>query len=190
MKRGTRLLWREGLLPAAMVRSGGALLFIDEINAIRRSAASRWHSVLDTERSLTLVEHEGERIVATPKFAVICAENPKSEFVQANLDRLHDRFVHVDVPYSRPLETRLVPDRRLCETIWRIREESEQEGSEIETAVSTRLLLRYARNTARFGASVAGELLVGEFRYGERETVRRMLAGGSPVQVPRFEVGR
>ncbi len=66
-------VWQDGLLPAAM--RAGAVLYIDEPNALPMGLRSCAYSVMDHRRELTLAENGNEIVRAAAGFVVVSSMN-------------------------------------------------------------------------------------------------------------------
>lgn len=66
-------MWRDGLIPAAMRE--GAILYIDEINALPSGIRSAAYSALDSRREITLAENGNETVHAAPGFIGMASMN-------------------------------------------------------------------------------------------------------------------
>lgn len=187
VRRGGTWGWAEGGIPAAMVAPGGALLFLDELNAARRESISRLHRLLDSKPpELFIPEHAGELCRATKSFGLVAAQNPSTDF--ARLDRLRSRLDAVlTLDYSREVETKLCPDPAVRGVVWKLREIAAAESW--VTPVSTRLLVDFRDNVRVHGPELARALLVNAFALEERDAVARIVTPGGRTD-PRTQAAR
>lgn len=83
--------WQDGPLVVAM--RTGAWLVLDELNLADARTVERLNGVLEPERTLVLVEHQAELVVAEPGFALIATQNDSEYQGRAPLSpALRDRF--------------------------------------------------------------------------------------------------
>jgi hypothetical protein len=83
---------------------------------------------------------------------------------------LNDRFVTIQWPYDRAVESALVDSSALLDFAANVRE-----MPDVITPLGTRALIQFERAASRFGLAYAMGRLVSRFRESERAGVRRAL---------------
>ena len=109
---GGETVWVDGLLVEAMKK--GWWILADEINAASAEINFVYHSVLDDDGRIVLVEKGNEVVIPHPNFRFFGAMNPPTEYAGTKeLNKaLMSRFVVVKVDFPNPkIEEKILVDR-------------------------------------------------------------------------------
>lgn len=165
-----QMQWVDGQL-TIMVRYGGVFV-ADEINAMPRELSTKLHGLLDDERRIVLTEKDGEVVHAHPNFMFIACMNPDSEGTHPLSEGLFDRF-HICLIYDYDLriEKILIQNGKLRDFATKMRD---LKGTEVDTIITTRMLMQYQDNSAMFGEDAAQQMLINKFDLDERAKVEEV----------------
>lgn len=109
-EKGT--FWVDGILTESM--RNGYWLLLDELNMALPEIVALINSVLDDDKSITLTDKDGEKIVAHPNFRLFAAINPSDDYAGTKeLNRATlDRFIPIPFPYAtKENEIRIIEKR-------------------------------------------------------------------------------
>ena len=169
-------VWVDGLLTKAM-RYGWCIVF-DEINASPQDVLFVLNPVLDEERTLTLIQKDGEIIKPHPNFRAIATMNPDYAGTKEVSEALYDRFDTIlEIDYSEDVESFLVREiikdtevqKDIAKFTKAIRDSFIRD--EITTPFSTRSVMNLANKVLRNEAN----LMKYRFKSYERNTVSDIL---------------
>jgi len=164
--------WQDGLL-TLFVRNGG-IIVLDEINACPADILFCLHSLTDDERTLTLLDKDGEVIHANENFFLVSTMNPDYEGTKPLNEAFKDRFkVKLFFDYDDKIEKKLVEDEDILKLANKLR--IIKSKGEISTPVSTRLLIYYKDNAVTYGERLALEIFLNNFEPYEREPIKNVL---------------
>lgn len=161
-------VWQDGILVRAMKE--GHWLVVDEINVALPEVLLIMNSLLDDDRSVTLVNHDGEVIKCHPNFRFFGTMNPTDEY--AGTKELNKAFLSrfgmvLEMSYpTKEIETKILVQaeveedtaKKLVDTALRIRQ-AKSEGKVFYTC-STRDLLQWAELIPHLGLERGFELSV------------------------------
>jgi len=153
-------VWSDGVL-VRMMRNGGVLV-VDEINAASPDVLFVLNSVLDDERSLVLVQKDGEVVRAHENFLLIATCNPSDyEGVKELNEALRDRFLlQLTISFDKRVESVLIDEK--LQTLAKYIRRTYKKG-DIECLLSTRQLLALQNNIKVFGYEIAIQSFVNRF---------------------------
>lgn len=164
--------WQDGVL-TTFVRNGG-IVALDEVNACPAEIIFCLHSLTDDERTLTLTSKDGEVVKAHPDFFLVATMNPDYEGTRPLNAAFKDRFkVKLFFDYDSNVEEKLIADTNLLRVASKLR--LMKTKSEVNTPVSTRLLLYFKSNEELFGKPLAIELFLNNFEPYEREAIKNVI---------------
>lgn len=164
--------WEDGVVTKLM-RYGG-LFFINEINFMPPRVAASLYSVTDKRRTLTLLEHHNEVIVAHEDFQVIADYNPDYEGTRPLNEALKNRFaVKMFFDYDPVIEKELIAGETLLVLASLLRE-SHKVG-EISTPISTNMLMEFEDISMDIGFDFAVENFLNAFSLDERPAVMEVM---------------
>lgn len=156
-----------------MVRNGG-VLYLDEMNFMPPRIAASMHSLLDKRRTLQLVEFGNEVIVAHDDFQVIGSYNPDYEGTRPLNEAFKNRFgLKLFFDYDQKIEVKLVSSDVLLAIAGLLRES--HNSGEIETPVSTNMLMEFEDIAYDIGFDFAVENFLNAFSPAERSSVKEVL---------------
>lgn len=153
--------WIDGVLTLCM-RHGWWLL-VDEMNAALPEILFILQSVLDDNRSLRLVEKDGEVVRAHPRFRCFGAHNPTADYAGtkplnaalANRFLVTCRFDYLEPRLERQLLIDRVPGLQSSDATIMVEFATKARGAKraglVYTPVSTRALLGWAEMTVALG---------------------------------------
>lgn len=191
---GTETYWVDGLIPRAMRM--GAVLYIDEPNALPDGIRFYVFSAMDHRRQITLAENDGEVVTAAPGFLVVGAMNEGAGYGGTTVlnHAFRDRFdLCVDLDYlDERSERKLLAERcdidnsmarKIAEAgqMLRIASDTTNGGKKkVRTPISTRTLITWGRLVRRGlnpleAAEITLVAKVPATRKAEREAVRDVL---------------
>jgi hypothetical protein len=176
--RAGRWVWRDGVL-VSMIKAGG-IFEADEINSMPAEVSTRFHQLLDS-RVLSVPEHHGEVIRASPRFMFCATMNDSGDGGRPLTARLRERFDVLPFGYEERVEERICPDPE-----FRAAFQSLRTDRRIRTPASTRLLATYRANLRIYTPAVAMGFLVANFAEAERPYVRQALT--SPLELEAEEL--
>lgn len=162
--------WVDGVV-TSLVRHGGVLL-LDEVNFMKADIAAALHPLLDSRRTLTLVENGGEVIKAHEDFQVVACINPNYEGTRPLNEAFKNRFaLQVEFDYEGNSEDILIDGRpSLLELADRLRES--RENGTITTPVSTNALMEFCEFVEDIGMEFAISNFVNRFEIDERSAIK------------------
>ena len=154
-----------------LVRHGGALL-INEINFLPERISTVLFSLLDARREITLLDHHAEVISAHHDLVIIGDLNPDYEGTRPLNKALRNRFALQMVwDYDDVIERQLVAADSLRSLAGLLRRG--QRAGEIDTPVSTGMLVEFEQIARDLGLGVAVDNLINHFPTDEeRDSVR------------------
>lgn len=165
-----KFVWQDGLL-TQLVRHGGVFV-ADEVNGMPREFALKFHGLLDDERRLILTEKDGEVIKAHRRFMLIGCQNPNAEGTRKLNNAFFDRFhIAMEYDYDTDIEKKIIHDKYIRDFADRARK---LHGKELETHVSTRMMLHYEQNCDLFDEETAGGFFLHKFDPEERQKVKEV----------------
>lgn len=134
-----KYVWQDGPV-TQLVRQGG-VLNISEVNFMLPKIAASLYSLLDADRSISLLGHHGEVVRAHQNLVVIADMNPQYRGTMELNSAFKNRFsIKLAWGYSEDVEKRLVKMPTVREIAKQMRE-----SGEIETPVSTNMLMEFER---------------------------------------------
>ena len=153
-----------------VIRNGGVLV-IDEINMFSPKILSPLFSLLDHRREIRIREKGGEVVKAHKDLVVVATMNPRYAGTMAASEALLDRFAHRhEWGYSEAVEEKLVPSESLREMFRNARKQGD-----IDTPLSTSLMVTFAENVAGLGFDYARENLANRAMIEEERDALRLL---------------
>jgi hypothetical protein len=160
-------VWNNGPLVRAML--GGHVLFVDDATLIMPGVLARLYPAMDGRRTITVSEHEGERVDAADGFYVIAAHNPGAPGAVLP-EALSSRFtLQLEVPSDFKLARRLGVDSRVVKVGQKLRTLRAQGVS--SWAPEMRELLAFASIMRVYGEEIAVANLIGTSPESDREIV-------------------
>jgi len=165
--------WQDGVL-TTFARYGG-IVALDEVNACPAEILFALHSLTDDERTLTLTSKDGEVVRANPNFFLVATMNPDTyEGTRPLNAAFKDRFkVKLFFDYDQKIEEELVKNPRLLILASKLR--LMKTKGELNTPISTRLLLFFNSNKELFGENLATEIFLNNFEPSEREPIKNVI---------------
>ena len=171
IKNDGQVGWIDGVLVQAMKR--GDILVIDELDFATQKIMQRLQDVL-ANRTLTLVENEGEVVYAHPDFMVVATYNNgyrgSNKVNQATLDRFKIKLMF---DYDPTIEKQLIKSPTLLQLAEQMRADSIQ--GIYETPISLRLLLAFQDLSTEINYEFAVENFLMGFTVDERPSVKLLL---------------
>ena len=153
-----------------VIRNGGVLV-IDEINMFSPKILSPLFSLLDHRREIRIREKGGEVVKAHKDLVVVATMNPRYAGTMAASEALLDRFAHRhEWGYSEAVEEKLVPSESLREMFRNARKQGD-----IDTPLSTSLMVTFAENVTGLGFDYAKENLANRAMIEEERDALRLL---------------
>ena len=167
---GSGFAWVDGVV-TSLVRHGGVLL-LDEINFMKPDISAALHPLLDSRRTLTLVENGGEVIKAHKDFQVVSCINPNYEGTRPLNEAFKNRFaLQVEFDYEGNSEDILIDGRpALLELALRLRES--RENGTITTPVSTNALMEFCEFVEDINLEFAIANFVNRFEIDEQSAIK------------------
>jgi len=163
--------WVDGVLVQAMKR--GDLLVIDELDFATPKIMQRLQDVL-ANRTLTLVENEGEVIHAHPDFMVVATYNNGYRGSNKVNEAVLDRFkIKLMFDYDPTIEKQLIKSPTLLQLAEQMRADSI--AGIYTTPISLRLLLALQELTTEINYEFAVENFLMGFTTDERASVKLLL---------------
>lgn len=171
IKNNGEVGWIDGVLVQAMKR--GDILVIDELDFATPKIMQRLQDVL-ANRTLTLVENEGEVIHAHPDFLIVATYNNGYRGSQKVNQAVLDRFkIKLMFDYDPTIEKQLIKSPTLLQLAEQMRADSIQ--GLYETPISLRLLLAFQELTTEINYEFAVENFLMGFTVDERPSVKLLL---------------
>lgn len=163
------LVWIDS--PAALVLKHGGVLVFDEINMAPPRVLAAFHEVLDVRRSVTVSEHNGETLKASPAVLLVGTMNPGYDGTARLNPALARRFAWtLEWPYLSEVEEVIIASESLRTFAADVRA-----IPEIRTDLSTDALATFENTAGVLGVAFAASVLVSGFSETERAGVRRAL---------------
>lgn len=165
-------VWQDGGV-TEVVRHGGVLI-LDEVNFIPSKIATVLFSLLaGTTRSITLLDHKGETIVAHDDLLIIATMNPSYAGTQEMNAAFRNRFgIQIHWGYDDTVEKTLVPVKAIREFAKQLRAAEAKE--EILTPTPTNALVDFISTANGLGIEFAVSNFIA--RYDESEQPKVKLA--------------
>jgi hypothetical protein len=171
IKNNGEVGWVDGVLVQSMKR--GDILVIDELDFATPKIMQRLQDVL-ANRTLTLVENEGEVIHAHPDFLVVATYNNGYRGSQKVNQAVLDRFkIKLMFDYDNTIEKQLIKSPTLLTLAEQMRADSI--AGIYETPISLRLLLAFQELTSEINYEFAVENFLMGFTTDERASVKLLL---------------
>ena len=171
IKNNGEVGWIDGVLVQAMKR--GDILVIDELDFATPKIMQRLQDVL-ANRTLTLVENEGEVVYAHPDFLVVATYNNGYRGSQKVNQAVLDRFkIKLMFDYDSTIEKQLIKSPTLLQLAEQMRADSIQ--GIYETPISLRLLLAFQDLATEINYAFAVENFLMGFTVDERPSVKLLL---------------
>jgi len=171
IKNDGQVGWIDGVLVQAMKR--GDILVIDELDFATPKIMQRLQDVL-ANRTLTLVENEGEVVYAHPDFLVVATYNNGYRGSQKVNQAVLDRFkIKLMFDYDSTIEKQLIKSPTLLQLAEQMRADSIQ--GIYETPISLRLLLAFQDLATEINYAFAVENFLMGFTVDERPSVKLLL---------------
>jgi len=171
IKNDGQVGWIDGVLVQAMKR--GDILVIDELDFATPKIMQRLQDVL-ANRTLTLVENEGEVVHAHPDFLVVATYNNGYRGSQKVNQAVLDRFkIKLMFDYDTTIEKQLIKSPTLLQLAEQMRADSIQ--GIYETPISLRLLLAFQELSTEINYEFAVENFLMGFTVDERPSVKLLL---------------
>lgn len=171
IKNDGQVGWVDGVLVQAMKR--GDILVIDELDFATPKIMQRLQDVL-ANRTLTLVENEGEVIHAHPDFLVVATYNNGYRGSNKVNEAVLDRFkIKLMFDYDDTIEAKLIKSPTLLRLAQQMRADSI--SGIYTTPISLRLLLAFQELTQEINYEFAVENFLMGFTTDERPSVKLLL---------------
>lgn len=171
IKNDGQVGWVDGVLVQAMKR--GDILVIDELDFATPKIMQRLQDVL-ANRTLTLVENEGEVIHAHPDFLVVATYNNGYRGSNKVNEAVLDRFkIKLMFDYDDTIEAKLIKSPTLLRLAQQMRADSI--SGIYTTPISLRLLLAFQELTQEINYDFAVENFLMGFTTDERASVKLLL---------------
>ena len=171
IKNDGQVGWIDGVLVQAMKR--GDILVIDELDFATPKIMQRLQDVL-ANRTLTLVENEGEVVHAHPDFLVVATYNNGYRGSQKVNQAVLDRFkIKLMFDYDTTIEKQLIKSPTLLQLAEQMRADSI--SGLYETPISLRLLLAFQDLATEINYEFAVENFLMGFTVDERPSVKLLL---------------
>lgn len=152
--------WQDGPV-TDLVRHGGVLL-INEINFLPERISTVLFSLLDSRREITLLDHNGEVIIAHDDLLIIADLNPDYEGTRPLNKALRNRFaIQMAWEYDDEVERQLVRGASLRELAGLLRRA--QRDGEVDAPVSTGMLVEFEQVAVGLGLDAAVYNLLNHF---------------------------
>ncbi len=161
--------WVDGPV-THVVRYGGVVL-INEVNFMPERVATVLFGLLDANREIVLLDHEGEVIKAHKDLLIVADMNPDYEGTRPLNKAFRNRFgLQLAWDYDPIVEAKLVKSQALRAMAIQIRNEAAK-GS-YETPVSTNMLMEFERIAEELGLDFAAANFVNHFLTEERAPIK------------------
>ncbi len=164
--------WQDGIL-TLFARYGGVVV-LDEVNSCPAEILFALHSLTDDERTLTLTAKDGEVVHSHKNFFLVATMNPDYEGTKPLNAAFKDRFkVKLFFDYDTKIEKQLINEDNLVEIARKLRVMKAK--GEINTPISTRMLMYFKSNEELFDTKFAIELFLNNFEAYEREAIKNVV---------------
>jgi MoxR-like ATPase len=162
-------VWQDGGV-TELARYGG-MLILDEVNFIPSKIATVLFSLLaETTRSLTLLDHKGETIMAHPDLMIVATMNPNYVGTQEMNQAFRNRFsVQIEWGYDEKVEKTLIPYKSLRDLAAQLRESEAKQ--ELMTPIPTNALMDFVEISKGLGLDFAVANFLARFADDERKKV-------------------
>jgi hypothetical protein len=152
-----------------VIRHGGILMF-EEVNFMHPKVAAAFHGLLDSRRQVSILERGNLVVRASDKMQAICAYNPDYEGTRPLNAAFKNRFA-IKLPwgYDEQVEDKLIYMPVLLTVAKKLRAQSE--SGEIQTPVSTNMLIEFEELGVEFGLDFAVGNFVAAFSADEQSAV-------------------
>ena len=163
--------WIDGPV-TDVVRNGGVLL-LDEMNFISPKIYTTLYPLTDGRRSITLLDHMGETIVAHPDLTIFATMNPDYIGTTPLNFAMRNRFdIQLFWDYDDAVEAKLVKSKALLLLIKQLRAEAAK--GQYETPISTNMVMELEAfiEDTDLGYDFAVENFIAHFGSDEQASVR------------------
>ena len=163
--------WIDGPV-TDVVRNGGVLL-LDEFNFISPKIYTTLYPLTDGRRTITLLDHMGETIVAHPDLTIFATMNPDYVGTTPLNFAMRNRFdIQLSWDYDDNVESKLIKSKSLLLIAKQLRTEAAK--GQYETPISTNMLMEIAEFVADpdLGYEFAVENFIAHFSADEQPSVR------------------
>jgi Holliday junction resolvasome RuvABC ATP-dependent DNA helicase subunit len=163
--------WIDGPV-TDVVRNGGVLL-LDEMNFISPKIYTTLYPLTDGRRSITLLDHMGETIVAHKDLTIFATMNPDYIGTTPLNFAMRNRFdIQLSWDYDDAVEAKLVSSKALLLVTKQLR--SEAAKGQYETPISTNMLIEVEEfiKDSDLGYEFAIENFIAHFSNDEQASVR------------------
>ena len=163
--------WIDGPV-TDVVRNGGVLL-LDEMNFISPKIYTTLYPLTDGRRSITLLDHMGETIIAHQDLTIFATMNPDYIGTTPLNFAMRNRFdIQLSWDYDDTVESKLISSKALLLVTKQLR--SEADKGQYETPISTNMLIEIEQfiKDADLGYEFAIENFIAHFGADEQPSVR------------------
>jgi hypothetical protein len=161
--------WIDGPV-TDVVRNGGVLL-LDEVNFISPKIYTTVYSLTDGRRSITLLDHMGETIVAHKDLTIFATMNPDYIGTTPLNYAFRNRFdIQIPWDYDDSVESKLINSKSLLLIARQLRLEAAK--GQYETPISTNMLIEFGEFIPALGYEFAVENFIAHFSADEQASVR------------------
>ena len=163
--------WIDGPV-TDVVRNGGVLL-LDEMNFISPKIYTTLYPLTDGRRSITLLDHMGETIVAHEDLTIFATMNPDYIGTTPLNFAMRNRFdIQLSWDYDDAVESKLVSSKALLVLTKQLRAEAAK--GQYETPISTNMLMEISKfiQNPKLGYEFAVENFIAHFSADEQASVR------------------
>jgi nitric oxide reductase NorQ protein len=165
-------MWIDG--PVTDVVRNGGVLCLDEVNFISPKIYTVLYSLLDARRALILLDHKGETIEAHKDLTIFATMNPSYIGTTPLNFAFRNRFaIQIPWDYDDKVEAKLVNSQAILTLAKQLRNEAAK--GELETPISTNMLMELERFVSIFGHDFAVSNFVAHFDDEEQEKVRLVM---------------
>ena len=167
-KSGDGFVWQDG--PVTELFRNGGILLLNEINFIPERIQSVLFSALDARREIQLLDHQGEVIRAHKDLTIFADMNPDYQGTRPLNAALRNRFpIQLVWDYDSKVEAKLIHSVSLRHLGDGLRAAFKR--GEIETPVSTNLLMEFERIASAVSVDFALVNFANHFHADERQVV-------------------
>lgn len=161
--------WVDGPV-SHVVRHGGVLLW-NEVNLTPERVSSVAFGLLDDNREIVLLDHEGEILKAHDDLLIVADMNPDYEGTRPMNKAFRDRFgIQLVWDYDPDVEKQLVKSKALLAMARDLRAEAAK--GTYETPISTRMLMEFERLAGLVSLDFALLNFANHFASDERAAVQ------------------
>jgi hypothetical protein len=169
---GGGFVWQDGPV-THVVRNGGVLL-INEINFMPDRIATVMYGLLDSRRTITLLDHDGEVIHAHDDLLIVGDMNPDYAGTRPLNAAWRNRFaIQMAWDYDPVIEKKLVKSMALMDFAAQVRKRTV--SGDWTTPLSTNMLMEFERMTKQMGLDFAVGVLVNHFTLEERAPMKKVI---------------